>query len=69
MRTITVVVCLFLTGISSVRSNPNQSKETSKMSQGTEAVRFIQSDTLSPTVGYSHAVVVTHPGKLIYIAG
>lgn len=68
MRTLSAAVLLFLAGLGSLKPNSDRSQEASKMSQKSQ-VAFIKSDSLPPTVGYSQAVVATHPGKIIYIAG
>jgi reactive intermediate/imine deaminase len=48
--------------------NAIQSKENQKMEQQKNAARFIKSDALPPSPGYSQAVEA-HPGRIIYIAG
>ena len=44
-------------------------KEASNMSQEKEAVRFVKSNTLPPSPGYSQAVEVRKGARFIYIAG
>jgi reactive intermediate/imine deaminase len=48
--------------------NSIQSKENQKMNQPGNAARFVKSDLLPPSPGYSQAVEV-RPGRLIYVAG
>jgi reactive intermediate/imine deaminase len=69
MRTMLVVVCLTGALTLSGNWNSNQTKETSTMSQEKAAVRFVKSDTLPPSPGYSQAVEIRKGGRFIYIAG
>ena len=68
MRTACVVVCLLTAGIISRPWNPTQLKENQKMERQKNAVRFVKSEALPPSPGYSQAVEV-HPGRIIYVAG
>jgi reactive intermediate/imine deaminase len=68
MRTAWVGVCLLAAGMISWPRNPTEQKEKQKMEQQKNAVRFVKSDALPPSPGYSQAVVV-RPGRIIYIAG
>jgi reactive intermediate/imine deaminase len=47
----------------------NQAKENSKMTQVTNSLRFIKSDTLPPSPGYSQAVEIRPGARVLYIAG
>jgi reactive intermediate/imine deaminase len=44
-------------------------KETTRMSQATNSVRFIKSDALPPSPGYSQAVEIRPGARIVYIAG
>jgi reactive intermediate/imine deaminase len=68
MRTLWVGVCVLAAGFISGPWNSTKLKENQKMEQQKNAVRFVKSDALPPSPGYSQAVVV-HPGRIIYIAG
>src|SRR5258706_13263837 len=68
MRTMLVGVCLLVAGIISQPRTAVKPKENSNMEQQKSAARFIKSDTLPPSPGYSQAVEV-RPGRIIYIAG
>ena len=65
MRAVSVVVCLLFAGLFSVAQNE---KETKLMSQSEGAVRFVKSENLPPSPGYSQAVEIRR-GRIIYIAG
>lgn len=65
MRAVSVVVCLLFAGLFSVTQNK---KETSSMSQSQDAVRFVKSENLPPSPGYSQAVEIRR-GRIIYVAG
>jgi reactive intermediate/imine deaminase len=65
MRIAMLGVCLLLGGVSSVSQTE---KEKHKVSQGSNAVRFVKSENLAPSPGYSQAVEV-RGGRLIYLAG
>src|SRR5579864_4571171 len=69
MRSMLVVVCLVGSVTFLGKSYPNQAKETSTMSHEKGAVRFVKSDTLPPSPGYSQAVEVPKGARLIYVAG
>ena len=69
MRTMLVVVCLFGAATLSGIWNQKHTKETSKMSQEKGALRFVKSDTLPPSPGYSQAVEVPKGSRIIYVAG
>jgi reactive intermediate/imine deaminase len=47
----------------------NQAKGNSKMTQVTNSLRFIKSDTLPPSPGYSQAVEIRPGARVLYIAG
>ena len=68
MRTAWVAVCLLAAGIISRPWNPIQLKENQNMEHQKTAVRFVRSETLPPSPGYSQAAEV-RPGRVIYIAG
>jgi reactive intermediate/imine deaminase len=55
-------------GIISRPWNPIECKENLKMEQQRSVVRFVKSDALPPSPGYSQAVEV-RPGRIIYVAG
>jgi reactive intermediate/imine deaminase len=65
MRTVSVVVCLLSVGLFSVTQNE---KEKNHMSQSQNALRFVKSDNLPPSPGYSQAVEIKR-GRIVYIAG
>lgn len=65
MRILSVAVCLLSAGLLSVAQNE---KEKKPMSQSQDAVRFIKSENLPPSPGYSQAVEIRR-GRIIYIAG
>ena len=65
MRAVSVVVCLLFAGLFSITQNK---KETMPMSQSESAVRFVKSESLPPSPGYSQAVEIRR-GRIIYIAG
>ena len=68
MRTVWAGVCLLAVGMIFRPWNETQSKENQKMEQQKNAVRFVKSDALPPSPGYSQAVEV-RPGRIVYIAG
>jgi reactive intermediate/imine deaminase len=47
----------------------SQNKESSKMTQATQSVRFIKSEALPPSPGYSQAVEIRPGARVVYIAG
>ena len=53
MRLVSLGVCLLLAGLFSV---PQTEKEKNRMSQSQNAVRFVKSENLPPSPGYSQAV-------------
>ena len=65
MRAASVVVCLLFAGLFSIAQNK---KETKSMNESQGAVRFVKSDNLPPSPGYSQAVEVKR-GRIIYVAG
>lgn len=65
MRAVSVVVCLLFAGLFSVIQNK---KEMKPMSQSQDAVRFVKSENLPPSPGYSQAVEI-RGGRIIYVAG
>lgn len=66
MRTPLLVAVITVAAVASEKAA--QMKENVKMSQNS-AVRFIKSDTLPPSPGYSQAVEIRQGTRLIYIAG
>jgi reactive intermediate/imine deaminase len=69
MRSMLILVCLVGSVTFLGKSYPNQAKETPTMSHEKGAVRFVKSDTLPPSPGYSQAVEVPKGARLIYVAG
>lgn len=69
MRTATVIVCLFAATVFSGKWNADQIKETTKVDQQKNVVRFVKSDTLPPSPGYSQAVEIRPGARIIYVAG
>lgn len=69
MRAIVVLVSLLGSITFWGNWSADQLKEASNMSQEKEAVRFVKSDTLPPSPGYSQAVEVRKGARFIYIAG
>jgi|SRR5579864_2586318 len=67
MRTFPVVVCLLAVCIFSGMRNANQVKEKTKMT--TNSARFIKSEALPPSPGYSQAVEIRPGARILYIAG
>lgn len=65
MRAVSVVVCLVFAGLFSVAQNE---KETKPMNESQGAVRFVKSENLPPSPGYSQAVEIRR-GRIIYVAG
>jgi len=65
MRIAMLGVCLLLGGVFSVSQTE---KEKHKVSQASNAVRFVKSENLPPSPGYSQAVEV-RGGRVIYLAG
>lgn len=65
MRAASVVVCLLFAGLFSITQNK---KETKPMSESQGAVRFVKSENLPPSPGYSQAVEIRR-GRIIYVAG
>lgn len=65
MRAVSVVVCLLFAGLFSIAQNK---KEMKSMSESQGAVRFVKSENLPPSPGYSQAVEIRR-GRIIYIAG
>lgn len=68
MKALSVVVCLALFAVTPLASKFDQQKENQKMSHAETAVKFIKSDTLPPSPGYSQAATVSG-GRLVYVAG
>lgn len=68
MRIALVVTFLALGSIFSSSWNAKQTKENVKVSEKA-AVRFIKSDTLPPSPGYSQAVEIRPGARIVYIAG
>lgn len=69
MRAALVVVCLLGAGTISEKWNAGQAKEASKMNTEKGSVRFVKSDTLPPSPGYSQAVEIRPNSRIIYVAG
>jgi reactive intermediate/imine deaminase len=69
MRAALVLLSLLGTVTVSGMWNAGQTKEASRMSQEKGAVRFVKSDALPPSPGYSQAVEVRKGARLIYVAG
>jgi reactive intermediate/imine deaminase len=68
MRTVLVVLCLLGAATFSEKWTAVQ-KEAAKMNHEQKSVRFVKSETLPPSPGYSQAVEI-HPGtRIIYVAG
>lgn len=65
MRLVSLGVCLLLVGLFSV---PQTEKEKNRMSQSPNIVRFVKSENLPPSPGYSQAVEV-RGGRIVYVAG
>jgi len=63
-----VGVCLLVAGIISQPRAAVKPKENFDTEQQKSAARFIKSDTLPPSPGYSQVVEV-RPGRIIYVAG
>jgi reactive intermediate/imine deaminase len=66
MRTPLLAVVITVAAV--VSDKATQTKENVKMSQNS-AVRFIKSDTLPPSPGYSQAAEVRAGSRIVYIAG
>ena len=64
MRAVAVVVCLLFAGLFSLAQN----KKETPMNQSEDAVRFVRSENLPPSPGYSQAVEIRR-GRIIYVAG
>lgn len=69
MRVVLVVVCLLGAVAVSGKWNAGQTKEPSKMDKEKGSVRFVKSDTLPPSPGYSQAVEIRPGARVIYVAG
>lgn len=69
MRAALVVLCLLGAGMISGKWNAGQTKEGSKMGHEKGSVRFVKSDTLPPSPGYSQAVDIQPGARIIYVAG
>jgi len=65
MRAMAAGVCLLFAGLFSITQNK---KETKSMSQPQGSVRFVKSENLPPSPGYSQAVAIRR-GRIIYVAG
>ena len=65
MQAVSVVVSLLFAGLFCIAQDK---KETKPMSESQGVVRFIKSENLPPSPGYSQAVEIRH-GRIIYIAG
>jgi reactive intermediate/imine deaminase len=68
MKTLWAAACLALVGAVPVARKIDHQKENQKMNTTETAVKFIKSETLPPSPGYSQAVSVGN-GRLIYVAG
>jgi reactive intermediate/imine deaminase len=69
MRATLVVVCLVGMLAISEKWSAFQTKEASRMSQEKQAVRFVKSDALPPSPGYSQAVEIRPGARIIFVAG
>jgi reactive intermediate/imine deaminase len=65
MRTVLVVVCLLFASLFPITQSK---KETKPMNELPGAVRFVKSENLPPSPGYSQAVEIKR-GRIIYVAG
>ena len=68
MKILSAVVCFALVGVMPIAFEIGSAKGNQKMNRTEKAVKFIKSDTLPPSVGYSQAVTV-RSGSLVYVAG
>ena len=68
MRAALVVVCLLGAGTISEKWSAGQAKEA-KVNVEKGSVRFVKSDTLPPSPGYSQAVEIRPGARIIYVAG
>jgi enamine deaminase RidA (YjgF/YER057c/UK114 family) len=68
VKTLSAVVCLALVGVLPVAWKFDQQRENQKMNHTETPVKFIKSETLPPSPGYSQAATVSS-GRLIYVAG
>src|SRR5690242_14403279 len=68
MRTLTLLVCLVGAATFS-KWNADQAQEAPAMNQEKGTVRFVKSDTLPPSPGYSQAVEIRRGARFIYVAG
>jgi reactive intermediate/imine deaminase len=68
MKTLSAVVCFALVGVMPIALKFDHQKDNQKMNATETAVKFIKSDTLPPTAGYSQAVSV-RSGRMVYVAG
>ena len=58
VKTLSAVVCFMLAGVMPIALKFDRQKENQKMHRPETAVKFIKSDTLPPSIGYSQAVTV-----------
>jgi enamine deaminase RidA (YjgF/YER057c/UK114 family) len=68
MRVVAGVVCLFLANSFAGISKLNRQKEKQNVEHKQSLIKFVKSETLPPSPGYSQAAVVTK-GRFIFIAG
>jgi reactive intermediate/imine deaminase len=68
VKTLSAAVCFALVGVMPIAFEIRSAKEHQKMDRAETTVKFIKSDKLPPSVGYSQAVTVRN-GRLVYIAG
>jgi reactive intermediate/imine deaminase len=69
MRAMVAAVCLVGAATFSGNWKFAQIKEAAKMSQERGVVRFVKSDTLPPSPGYSQVVEIHKSARFIYVAG
>jgi reactive intermediate/imine deaminase len=68
VKILSAVVCFALVGVMPIAYEIRAAKGNQKMNRTEAAVKFIKSDALPPSVGYSQAVTV-RSGSLVYVAG
>jgi reactive intermediate/imine deaminase len=68
VKILSAVVCFALVGVMPTAFEIGSAKGNQKMNRTEKAVKFIKSDTLPPSVGYSQAATV-RTGRLVYVAG
>jgi reactive intermediate/imine deaminase len=68
VKALSAVVCLVLVGVVPVTLKFDQQKESQKMVRTETVMKFIKSEALPPSPGYSQAATVSS-GRMVYIAG